>query len=85
MAFFQILAGCYKQQIAPGKYNPKVFEPGDIFQDERDLVKKFGSGKFRKLSDKEIAEYQAQQKKPKVSDKKVRINKRREMKITDEK
>ncbi len=82
--FFQVLSGSYKQQIAPGKYNPKAFEPGDIVEDHRDLVKMFGSNMFRKLSDKEIKEYQAQDKHPEVTNKRVRKNNPEAMKMTDE-
>ena len=52
---FQLLIGIYND-IRTGQH----FTAGDIIKTDADLVKSFGSDKFRRLSNKEIAAMQNQ-------------------------
>lgn len=67
MPTFEVLVGCHigngekRLEAVPGMptptwqggYKDKMYKRGDLVQCEEDLVKKFGSEKFRKLDDRE--------------------------------
>ena len=60
MNYFQLLVGIHYDARTGRSYTA-----GDIVADEGNLVKAFGSDKFRKLSDKEITSMQIPDAKPK--------------------
>ena len=51
--YFQLLSGLHKDIVSG-----KSYVAGDVIQSDADLVNNFGSNKFRKLSQKEIAAMQ---------------------------
>jgi hypothetical protein len=60
MSHYQLLAGKHSDfRGSSAKDLPKIYTPGDIVESDVDLVERFGSGKFRKLSRKEVRAMQA--------------------------
>jgi hypothetical protein len=60
MAHFQLLTGKHSDFKGSDKtHPPTIFTCGDIVESDTDLVAKFGSGKFRKLSRKEVRALEA--------------------------
>lgn len=54
--YFQLLAGLHSDIV-----NHKTYSAGDIVPSDKDLVAAFGSSKFRRLSEQEVAALEPEQ------------------------